>query len=60
MQVQIGNERIEASGAYIYIKSFGRVVFITRRAGFPLMQHVRPHAQTGEREIWGDGFLSDH
>ena len=58
MQVQIGNARIEVSGAYVYIKAFGREVFVKREAGFPLMPHVRRHAQTGEREIWALGFYA--
>jgi hypothetical protein len=58
MQVQIGNARIEASGAYVYIKVFGREVFIKREAGLPLMPHMRRHAETGEREIWVAGLYA--
>ncbi|MNK04551.1 hypothetical protein D3C87_224200 [compost metagenome] len=56
MQVQIGNARIEASGAYVYIKAFGREVFIKREAGFPLMPYVRRTSNSKQREIWVAGF----
>lgn len=56
MQIQIGNARIEASGAYVYIKAFGREVFVKRESGQPLMPYVRRDATSGVREIWAIGF----
>lgn len=58
MQIQIGNARIEASGAYVYIKVFGREVFVKREPGQPLMPFIKRNAKTGEREIWALGFYA--
>jgi hypothetical protein len=58
MHIQIGNARIEASGAYVYIKAFGREVFIKREPGQPWKPHVKKDCQSGVREIWAIGFYA--
>ncbi|RQO35857.1 hypothetical protein DBR37_05725 [Herminiimonas sp. KBW02] len=57
MQIQIGNARIEASGAYVYIKAFGREVFVKREPGQPWQPHVKRHTTAG-LELWGIGLYA--
>jgi hypothetical protein len=58
MRFEIGNVKIEASGGSVFIKAFGREVFVKREAGQPLRPHVRRDAETGSREIWAVGMYA--
>lgn len=58
MQVQFRNTKIEANGAYVYIKAFGREIFVKREAGQPLRPYVKRDAKSGVREVWGLGLYA--
>jgi hypothetical protein len=58
MQVKIGKTKIEASGAYVYIKAFGREVFVKRESGHSWKPYVRRDEKSGAKEIWSFGLYA--
>ena len=58
MQVQFGNTKIEANGAFVFIKAFGREIFLTREAGHSLKPYLRRHTEAGDIELWGAGLYA--